>query len=176
MPYSPPDSKSVSSDELHERARATNLVGRERKSDIVALFYTLSLGFAAGSDRSLQAFLERYVEIADCDDLSYAAFHEWFEPEFGALLREILNDAIENLNPGKTRSEDVSSAFNTFSSSTKRSSRYTKTLQTSTSTIVRSILARNSTSLNRSQPAFQRGGEQPTERWTNGVSYPPANG
>jgi IS4 transposase len=108
MPYSPPDSvvidriqRAFPSDELRERARATNIVERERKFDIVALFYTLSFGFAAGSDRSLQAFLERYVEIADCDELSYAAFHEWFEPGFVALLREILDDAIENLDTGR---------------------------------------------------------------------------
>ena len=68
MAYSPPDSVIVSRiqtafspDELRERARATSLVERERKFDVVALFYTLSLGFAAGSDRFLQAFLERYV-------------------------------------------------------------------------------------------------------------------
>ena len=60
---------------------------------MVALFYTLSFGFAAGSDRTLQAFLERYAEMADCEELSYAAFHEWFEPTFVALLREILDDA-----------------------------------------------------------------------------------
>ncbi|ELY68985.1 transposase (ISH5), partial [Natronobacterium gregoryi SP2] len=57
---------------MRERARATNLIQRERKLDVVGLFYTLSLGFAAGSDRSIQAFLERYVEMADCDELSYA--------------------------------------------------------------------------------------------------------
>src|SRR6056297_191463 len=108
MPYSPPDSvvvdriqRAFPSDELRERTRATNLVQRERKFDIVALFYTLTFGFAAGSDRSLQAFLERYVEMADCDELSYAAFHEWFEPRFVALLREILDDAIENLDTGR---------------------------------------------------------------------------
>ncbi|MDW7539568.1 IS4 family transposase, partial [Haloferax volcanii] len=50
--YSPPDSvvvdriqRAFPSDELRERARATNLVQRERKFDIVALFYTLSFGF-----------------------------------------------------------------------------------------------------------------------------------
>ncbi|WP_256546779.1 IS4 family transposase [Halobellus inordinatus] len=109
MTYSPPDSvvvdriqRAFPSDELRERARATNLVERQRKFDIVALFYTLSFGFAAGSDRSLQAFLERYVEMADCDKLSYAAFHDWFEPGFVALLREILDDAIENLDTGRT--------------------------------------------------------------------------
>jgi len=107
--YSPPDSvvvdriqRAFPSDELRERARATNLVQRERKFDIVALFYTLTFGFAAGSDRSLQAFLDRYVEMADCDELSYAAFHDWFEPGFVALLREILDDAIENLDTGRT--------------------------------------------------------------------------
>ncbi|SDK15652.1 IS4 transposase [Halovenus aranensis] len=74
---------------------------RERKFDFVALFYTLSFGFAAGSDRSLQAFLERYVEMADCNSLSYASFHEWFSPTLVALLREILDDAIEDLDPGR---------------------------------------------------------------------------
>jgi hypothetical protein len=55
---------------LRKPARAVDLVKRERKFDIVALFYTLPFGFAAGSDRFLQAFLVRYVEMADCDELS----------------------------------------------------------------------------------------------------------
>jgi putative transposase len=75
---------------------------RERKFDFVALFYTLSFGFAAGSDRSLQVFLKRYVEMADCESLSYASFYEWFSPAFVALLREILDDAIEDLDPAET--------------------------------------------------------------------------
>ncbi len=108
MSYTPPDSVVVNriqrafpSDELRERVRATNLVERQRKLNIVALFYTLAFGFSAGSDRTLQAFLERYVEMADCDKLSYASFHDWFEPGFVALLREILDDAIENLDTGR---------------------------------------------------------------------------
>ena len=102
MGYTPPDSviigriqRAFPSDELRERVRATNLVERDRKFDIVALFYTLSFGFAAGSDRSLQAFLERYVEMADCDELSYASFHDWFEPGSG--------DHIENLMISSSR-------------------------------------------------------------------------
>jgi IS4 transposase len=108
MPYTPPDSvvvdriqRAFPSDELRERARATSLVQRERKFDVVALFYTLSFGFAAGSDRSIQAFLERFVEMADCEQLSYATFHGWFSPAFVALLREILDDAIEDLDTGR---------------------------------------------------------------------------
>jgi IS4 transposase len=96
---------------LRERARATSLVERERKFDIVALFYTLSFGFAAGSDRSIRAFLDRYVEMADCDELSYAAFHDWFEPTFVSLLREILDDAIENLDTGR---EDLNGRLERF--------------------------------------------------------------
>jgi IS4 transposase len=85
-------------EELRERARATNLVERERKFDVVALFYTLSFGFPAGSDRSIQAFLERFLGMADCDELCYSSFHGWFSPAFVAFLREILDDAIENLD------------------------------------------------------------------------------
>jgi IS4 transposase len=74
---------------------------------MVALFYTLSFGFAAGSDRTLQAFLERYVEMADCEELSYAAFHEWFEPTFVALPREILDTGRADLNRRLERFRDV---------------------------------------------------------------------
>lgn len=71
---------------------------RERKFDFLALFLTLSLGFTAGSDRSLQAFVEHYVEIADCEFLSYASFYGWFSPVSVALRREILDNTIEDLD------------------------------------------------------------------------------
>jgi putative transposase len=110
MDYEPPDSvvidriqRAFSDDELRERARATNLVQRERKFDIVALFYTLAFGFGAGSERSIQGFLERYVEMADPSELTYSSFYEWFSPGFAALLREILDDAIEDLDPGRNQ-------------------------------------------------------------------------
>ena len=45
--------RAFPSDELRERARAANFVEWERKFDLIALFYTLSFGFAARSDRSL---------------------------------------------------------------------------------------------------------------------------
>ena len=108
MTYEPPDSvivdriqRAFSPDELRERARAANLVERERKFDFVALFYTLSFGFAAGSDRSIQAFLEQFVETAECDELAYSSFTNWFSPALVATLRAILDDAIENLDPGR---------------------------------------------------------------------------
>jgi putative transposase len=101
MDYEPPDSvvidriqRAFPGDELRERARATNLIQRERKFDVVALFYTLAFGFGAGSERSIQAFFERYVEMADLTELCYSSFYEWFSPGFVALLREILDDVV----------------------------------------------------------------------------------
>jgi len=126
MTYTPPDSvvverikRTFPRDELRDRGRA--LVDRQRKFDFVALFYTLVFGFAAGSDRSLQAFLERYVEMSDCGTLCYLSFHEWFTPAFVAQLREILDEAIENLDPDRNelrgrlhRFRDVIIADDTF--------------------------------------------------------------
>jgi hypothetical protein len=105
MTSSPPDSAVVERikrafppDELRDRSRA--LVDRERKFDFVVLFHTLSLGSAAGSDRSIQAFLERFVEMSECDELAYTSFTNWVSPALVATLREILDDAIETLDSG----------------------------------------------------------------------------
>lgn len=107
--YDPPDSvvvdriqRAFPGDELRERARATNLIQRQRKFDTVALFYTLAFGFGAGSE-SIQAFFERYVEMADLTELCYSSFYEWFSLGFVALFREILDDAIEDLDPGRNQ-------------------------------------------------------------------------
>lgn len=111
MTYTPPDSvvverikRTFPRDELRDCGRA--LVDRQRKFDFVALFYTLVFGFAAGSDRSLQSFLERYVEMSDCGTLCYSSFHEWFTPAFVAQLREVLDEAIENLDPDRNELRD----------------------------------------------------------------------
>ena len=110
MTHEPPDSvvvdriqRAFPGDELCERARATNLIQRERKFDVVALFYTLAFGFGAGSERSIQTFFERYFEMTDLSELYYSSFHGWFSPGFVALLREILDDAIEDLDPGRNQ-------------------------------------------------------------------------
>jgi hypothetical protein len=104
--YEPPDSvvidriqRAFPSDELRERARATDLVERERKFDFVALFYTLSFGFAAGSDRTIQAFFERFVETADCDELAHSFFTNWLSPTLVATLRAILDDRPRDGSP-----------------------------------------------------------------------------
>ena len=39
--------------------------------------------------------------MADLEHLSYASFHGWFSPAFVALLRQLLDEAIEELDPGK---------------------------------------------------------------------------
>ncbi len=99
LTYTPPDSvivdriqRAFPSDELRERARATDLVQRERKFDFVSLFYMLSFGFAAGSDRSIQVLLECFVEMVDCDELAYISFTNRFSPTLVATLRAIFDD------------------------------------------------------------------------------------
>lgn len=51
-----------------------NLIQRERKFDVVVLFYALAFGFNAGSERSIQAFFGRHVDMADLTELCYSSF------------------------------------------------------------------------------------------------------
>lgn len=84
--------RSFSPDELHNRGRA--LIERERKFGFVALFYTLSLGLVAGSDCSIQGCLERFVDMAEYDELAYTSFPNRFSPTLVTNFREILNDRV----------------------------------------------------------------------------------
>ena len=41
--------------------------------------------------------------MTDLSELYYSSFYEWFSPGFVAFLREILDDAIEDLDPGRNQ-------------------------------------------------------------------------
>jgi len=56
---------------------------------------TLLFGFAAGFDRSIQVFLESFVEVSECDELNHISFTKYFSPTLVALLRQIL-DAVRS--------------------------------------------------------------------------------
>ena len=53
--------------------------------------------------------------MVDYDGLSYTAFHEWFEPGFVVLIREILDEAMEKFDTGRNdlngRPESVRDVF-----------------------------------------------------------------
>lgn len=81
-----------------------NLWERERKFDVVAFYWTLIFGFAVGTDRTLQALLERYVATHDeIDSLAYNSFRNWFTPALIDFLHELLDDQIEELSATNDR-------------------------------------------------------------------------
>lgn len=82
---------------LRELARATGLVQREGgKLEADALFWALAIGFLSCNYRTLEAFRQEYIDTFG-GSLSYASFHNWFMPALCEFLREVLKDALEDL-------------------------------------------------------------------------------
>lgn len=104
MVYRPPDSviehwltRVFPEQWLRELARTAGLVERRRKLDAAALFWALTLGFAVGEDRSLEAFRQSYLQFVGGElSLTYASFHGWFATSLTAFLREVLNHTFED--------------------------------------------------------------------------------
>lgn len=105
MVYYPPASvieyrltRVFPAERLRALARKTGLVERRRKLDAAALFWALTLGFAVGEDRSIEALRQSYLQFVGGEfDLTYASFHGWFVASLTAFLREVLDQSIEDL-------------------------------------------------------------------------------
>ena len=83
---------------LRELARTTGLVERRRKLDAAILFWALTLGFAVGEDRSIEAFRQSYLQfVGEEFSLTYASFHGRFVESLTVFLREVLDHALEDL-------------------------------------------------------------------------------
>jgi IS4 transposase len=85
-------------DRLRELARATGLVqrsGGELEAD--ALFWALSLGFLSNGLRTIEAFRQTYIDTYG-GSLAYSSFHDWFTPDLCEFLREVLKEALEDLD------------------------------------------------------------------------------
>jgi hypothetical protein len=90
--------RAFPSERLRKLARATGLVERRRKLDAAALFRWLTLGFAVGEDRSVEALRQSYLQFVGGElSLTYASLHGWFTPALVTFLREILDHAITDL-------------------------------------------------------------------------------
>jgi IS4 transposase len=119
MVYRPPNSviehrltRVFPEKRLRELARETGLVERQRKLDAAALFWALTLGFAVGEDRSIEAFRQNYLQFIGGEfGLTYASFHGWFAASLTAFLREVLDRAIEDLARSNERLEDRLNRF-----------------------------------------------------------------
>ena len=106
----PPDSvieerliKTFPNTRLRELARATGLVQRDGgKLEADALFWSLTLGFVTGHYRTLEEFRQEYIDTFG-GTLRYSSFHDWFTEALCAFLREVLKDALEDLEQQEDR-------------------------------------------------------------------------
>jgi len=110
MTYRPPDSiiehrlaRAFPAGRLRQLARSTGLVERQRKLDAAALFWALTLGFAVGEDRSIEALRQGYLQFIGGEfSLTYASFHGWFATSLTAFLHKVLDQALEDLSQHST--------------------------------------------------------------------------
>jgi putative transposase len=83
---------------VREVARETGAVQRERKIDIGAFVWTLVLGFAAGTERTL-AGLRRAFEQATGVQVVPSAFYDRFTTGLVRLMKRLVADVMSNLVP-----------------------------------------------------------------------------
>jgi hypothetical protein len=84
----------ISRARLKKLAGDTGAVVRERKIGIVALFWTLVLGFATGNERTL-AGLRRAFEKATGTTVVPSAFYGRFSPRLVRLLKAVLGEVMD---------------------------------------------------------------------------------
>ena len=82
--------------ELRELAATTGFVRRRRKLDPVAMFWTLALGFGAGTTRSFASLRRLYGRVSGAP-LAAASFHDRFDASLVRLLRAALALVVQRL-------------------------------------------------------------------------------
>jgi len=88
--------KTLPASWVERRAAALGVLTRRRKVDIVALVWTLALGFSAGAERSLASLRRAYGKAAGCK-LVPSSFYDRLTPALTRLVREACLQAIDNL-------------------------------------------------------------------------------
>jgi len=87
----------ISARRLNRLARETGVVVRNRKVKALALFWSLVLGFGAGSERTL-AGLRRHFEQASGVTLVPSAFYLRFTPALARLLKTVLVEVLDKVS------------------------------------------------------------------------------
>lgn len=87
-------SSVISKSGLERSSREEGFIVRSRKIDAVAFFWTLVLGFGAGSEKSL-ANLRRSYELHTGTTLVPSAFYDRFTPGLVRWLQRILLEVLE---------------------------------------------------------------------------------
>ena len=83
-------------------ARELGAVRRRRKVDVVALVYSLVLGFATGDRRTL-AGLRRAYERVTGTCLAPSAFYDRFTPELASVMKRLLAEVMDRINEQRPR-------------------------------------------------------------------------
>ena len=95
---------------IRRRARDLGVVKRQRKVDVVALVYTLVLGFDRGAKRSLASLRRTY---ASCSGVTLApsAFYDRFTPQLAELMKQLTVCAFDRLRHSSSRLKRTLAAF-----------------------------------------------------------------
>jgi len=83
-------------DELATLARRTGFIERRRKLDPMAMFWTLALGFGAGTERGFASLRRLYGRMSGAP-LAPSSFHARFDASLVRFLRAVLALLIERL-------------------------------------------------------------------------------
>ncbi len=83
---------------IRARARELGVVRRERRVDIVALVWTLALGFGAGAERTI-AGLRHAFGRATGRHLVPSAFYDRFTPALARLMKTLVAEVLDDLVP-----------------------------------------------------------------------------
>jgi hypothetical protein len=95
---------------IRQLARELGTVRRRRKVDIVALVYSLALGFSGGNQRSL-AGLRRTYSKATGTTLAPSAFYDRFTTELARLLERLVHEALARKAKSSPRLRGVFARF-----------------------------------------------------------------
>ena len=96
--------------ELEHLAYESGMVRRRRKVDPSAMLWTLTLGFAAGRERTL-AGLRRMYQRATGTSLVASAFYDRFTPELVRFLRAVVGELCGRLSEHEPACQGLLSKF-----------------------------------------------------------------
>lgn len=95
---------------LEEVARESGMMHRRRKVDPAAMLWTLTLGFAAGSDRTLAGLRRVYQRVTGVS-LVPSAFYDRFTPGLVRFLRRIVGELCGELAGHDPRYQGLLAGF-----------------------------------------------------------------
>jgi IS4 transposase len=91
---------------IEQRARDHRVLIRDRKLDPTALVWSLVLGFAIGSNRSIEELRRTYIRFAD-HYLCPSSFHDRLTNELAALLRNLIDTALQDADAPHTMADQL---------------------------------------------------------------------